>query len=203
MNTHPFWSWFTANETKLRAINTLPENDRHKLLCPFSKHLHNYSPKIGYRVIISPENQGVPTIAFSSSRKPEVRALILNLMETAPRFKDWIITASITSLADQDPNYFENEYCLNGICCKPSHIKFWALLIDPDTDQFVLGIILDFPIDDLDPELLYEIAAIILTDTLGEERFEKYIEDFIIHSATPDDEEVFELHELRQYLEDY
>lgn len=199
---NPFWSWFTANEKKLRAINRLPENDRHELLYWFSQHLHYYCPKIGHRVIIPHENQGLPTIAFSSSRDPEVRALILNLMETAPKFKDWIITASITSLSDQDPDYFESEYCLNGICCKPSDIKFWAQLADPDTHQFILGIILDFPIDKLDPIRLYEIVEIILNDTLGEERYDRHIEDFIIHPQIPENEDLFNLQDLKQYLED-
>ena len=197
-----FWPWFLANEKKLRAINTLPESNRKELLYSFSEHLKYYNPNIGYRIIIPPQNRELPTLAFSTSRDPEVRALVLNLMETAPKLKDWIITASINSLADQNPDYFEKEYCLNGICCKPSNIKFWGLSIDPNTGQFILGIIFDFPINNLDPILLYEIVVIMLIDTLGEESYDRYIEDIIIHSEIPEDEDLFELQELKLYLED-
>lgn len=201
MNAHHFWQWFLANETILRNIHSLSDKGREELLYWFSKHLEYYSPKIGYRFIIPPENQDLPTLAFSTCGDPEVGALILHLMESAPKNKDWIITAYITSLADQDPDYFEKEYCLNGICLKPSNIKFLALLIDPDTDQFILGIILDFPINKYDSDLLREIVGIILNDTLGEERFKHYIEDFIIKSQIPQDEELFELKDLKLFLE--
>lgn len=200
---NPFWSWFLANEHILRNIHSLSEKGREELLYWFAKHLEYYSPNIGYRLIIPPENQDLPTLAFSTCGDPEVRALILHLMETAPKFKDWIITASITSLADQDPDYFEKEYCLNGLCCKPSHIKFWTLLIDPETDQFILGIHLDIPTNNIDPELVHEIVAIILKDSLGDENYEHHIEDIIIHDQLPDDEEILPLKELKLYLEGY
>ena len=162
-----------------------------------------YSPKIGYRFIIPPLSQEPPTLSFSTSGDPKLRILIVQLLETAPKLPHWIITASITSLADQDPNYFEKEYCLNGLCCKPSHIKFWTLLIDPETDQFILGIHLDIPTNNIDPELVHEIVAIILNDTLGDESFERHIEDFIILDQLPDDEEILELKDLKLYLEGY
>ncbi len=204
MNTHhPFWSWFTANEKKLRTIHILSESEGNQLLYWFHQHLRYYSSKIGFQLIISTSSKKLSTLSFSTCGDYEVRQLILNLMEAAPKFPHWIISATLTSLADEDPDFFEKEYCLNGICCKPSNIKFWCHLIDPDTDQFVLGIILDFPIDDMDPELLYEIVGIILTDTLGEEQYEQYIEAFIIHSELPEDEELLELKNLKIYLEGY
>ena len=200
---HPFWSWFTANEKRLSSINTLTESEKDQLLNWFSQHLKYYSSKIGHRLIIPPEIGEPAHLAFATNGCPKDRVLVVKLMEAAPKFPHWIISATLTSLADEDPDYFEKEYCLNGICCKPSDIKFWCHLIDPDTDQFVLGIILDFPIDDMDPELLYEVVGTILTDTLGEEQYEQYIEAFIIHSELPEDEELLELKELKIYLEGY
>jgi len=182
---NPFWSWFLANEKTLRNIHSLSDKGREELFYWFSKHLEYYSPHIGYRLIIPPENQDLPTLAFSTCGDPQIRAMVLNLMEIAPKLKDWTISATLTSLVNEDPDFFEKEYCLNGICCKPSNIKFWCHLIDPDTDQFILGIILDFPIDDMDLELLYEIVAIILTDTLGEGKFERFIEDFFFKPNFP------------------
>lgn len=41
----------------------------------------------------------------------------------------------------------------------------------------------------------------ILKETLGEEQYVRYIEDIIIHSEIPEYEEIFELQELRLYLE--
>jgi len=204
MNSTHFWSWFTANEKQLRSINTLSESKKFELLYWFSQHMKYYNPQIGYRLIIPPlEYQKPAHLSFASYGDPEIRAIVLNLMEIAPKSKDWTISATLTSLANEDPDYFEKEYCLNGICCKPSDIKFWCHLIDPDTDQFVLGIILDFPIDKFDPDLLHEVVAIIITDILGEEKYEQFIEAFIIHSELPEDEELLELKELKIYLEGY
>lgn len=200
---NPFWLWFLTNEHILRNIHTLSEKGREELLYWFSKHLDYYSPNISFRIIIPPIDQDLPTLSFGASAEPEVRVLLVKLLETAPKLPNWIITASITSLADLDPNYFEKEYCLNGFCCKPSHIKFWALLNDPITDQFIFGIHLDIPTNDKDPDLVYETVVIILKDTLGDEKYERHIEDIIIQNQLPDDEEIRELKELKLYLEGY
>lgn len=175
--------------------------EKSDLLYAFVHHLQYYNPKIGYRLILASESEGIPTLAFSSRRDPDLRPVIIHLMETAPKLKDWIITASKTSLAEQYPDYFDKEYCLYGICCKPSDIRFWGLCIDSDTKESILGIVLDFPIDKLDPIRLYEVVAIILMDTLGEESYDRHIEDFIVHSQIPDDEDLFELSNLKMYLE--
>ena len=121
-------------------------------------------------------------------------------MSDAPKYENWIIAASLTSLAD-DPDYFDNEYCLNGNTLKPSNIKFWGESIDVKKKQFFLGIILDFPIDNIDPDLLRQIVCIVLIDTLGESMYNRFIEDFIVHLKIPEDEEIFELYELKMYLE--
>ncbi len=203
MKTQPFWSWFLANEKILRNIHSLSEKGREELLYWFSKHLDYYSPKIGYRFIIPHLSQEPPTLSFSTSGDPELRILIVQLLETAPKLPHWIITASITSLADQDPNYFEKEYCLNSLCCKPSQIKFWTLLIDPETDQFILAIHLHISTNNIDPDLVYETVVAILIDTLGDEKYNHHIEDIIIHNQLPVDEEILELKELKLYLEGY
>jgi len=122
-------------------------------------------------------------------------------MSDAPKYQDWIISAWLNSLADENPDYFEKEYCIEGICYKPSNIKFWGEFIVVEKVKFVLGIIFDFPIDNIEPNLLRQIVGIVLTDTLGELTYEHYIEDFIIHSETPEDEEIFELFDLKMYLE--
>lgn len=200
MKTSNFWHWFTANENKLRTIHDLTDSERTELQFWLSQHLKYYSPKIGHRLIIPPNGIEKPTLSFSICGDPEVRSLILSLMAEAPTYKNWIIAASLTSLAD-DPDYFDNEYCLNGITLKPSNIKFWGESIDVKKKQFILGIILDFPIDNIDPDLLRQIVRIVLIDTLGESTYNRYIEDFIVHLKIPEDEEIFELYELKMYLE--
>lgn len=203
MNTPPFWSWFLTNEKKLRTIHTLPENEGNQLLYWFYQHLQYYNSNIGFQLIIPTTSKELPTLSFLTYGDFEDRQPILTLIESAPKLKGWVIKASLSSLEDQYSDYFQKEYCLNGICCKPSNIKLWGLSIDPKTDLFILGIFLDFSTDKYDSDLLREVVAIILTDTLGEERFEKHIEDFCIYSKLPEDEELFELNELKQYLEDY
>src|SRR5690554_4695236 len=203
MKTPSFWLWFIANEKALRGINHLNKRKRSKLIYWFSKHLGYYNPKIGFRLIVPLENQGTPSIAFSAGENIELRPDILHLMKTAPHTKKWIITASLTSLADNDPDYFEKGNYINGIYLKPSNIKFWGLSIHPDTRQFFLGIVLDLPIAKKDENLLYEAVESILIDTLGEERYYHYIEDFCIYSELPEDEDLLSLKDLKQYLEGY
>ena len=197
-----FWSWFTANENKLRSIHNLSDCERTDLLFWLSQHLKYYSPKIGHRLIIPPEGQEPATLSFSICGDPEVRGLILNLMAEAPRYENWIISASLSSLATEDPDYFEKEYCLEGICCRPSHIKFWGEVAEVNTKQFHLGIVLNFPITHMEPTILKQIVSIILTDTLGESLYHRHIKGFTIHPQIPEDEELFELYELKLYLEE-
>ncbi len=201
MKSSNFWHWFTANEKSLRSINDLSECECTELLFWLSQHLKYYSPKIGHRLIIPPEGQEPPTLSFSTNGDPEARGLILKLMADAPNYQDWIIAASLNSLANEDPDYFEKEYCFEGICCKPSNIKFWGEFIDVEKVKFILGIIFDFHIDNIEPNFLRQIVGIVLIDTLGELIYDRYIEDFIIHSEIPEDEEIFELYDLKMYLE--
>lgn len=86
MNT--FWSWFTANENKLRSIHNLSDCERTELLFWLSQHLKYYSPKIGHRLIVDPEGKEPPTLSFSICGDPEVRGLILNLMAEAPPIRE-------------------------------------------------------------------------------------------------------------------
>src|SRR5690554_5778491 len=165
MKTPSFWLWFMANEKTLRGINHLNKRKRSKLIYWLSKHLEYYNPKIGFRLIVPYENQGTPSIAFSAGKNLEVRPHILHLMETAPITKNWIISASLTSLADNDPDNFEKANYINGIYLKPSNIRFWVLSISPNTYQFTLGIVLDFPITKKNQKLLYETVEATLIDT--------------------------------------
>ena len=202
MNTTHFWSWFTANEYKLRSLHNLYDNERTELLFWLSQHLKYYSLQIGHRLIIPQEGKEPSTLSFSICGDPEVRGLILKLMSEAPQYENWIISASLKSLANEDQDYFEKEYCLEGICCRPSNIKFWGEVAEVNTKQFILGIVLNFPITHIEPIILKAIVAIILTDTLGESLYHRHIKGFNIHTQIPEDEDLFELYELKLYLEE-
>ena len=201
MKTPSFWLWFMANEKTLKKLHSLSEKKREELMYWFSTHLDYFNPQIGYRLMIPPNSQELPTLAFTTNGDLEARKHILHLMETAPKTKDWIISATITSLAEEDPNYYEKEYCIEGVCCRQSNIKFWGELIDLNTKQLVLGIIFNFPIKEVQPDLLRQIISIVLIDTLGEQLYDRYIKDFIIYTQIPEDEDLFELYELKMYLE--
>lgn len=201
MKTPSFWQWFTANEKKLRSLHNLSMCERAELLFWLSQHLKYYSPRIGHRLTIPKNGNEPPTLSFSICGDPEVRGLILDLMAEAPSYQDWIISASLNSLAE-DPDYFEKEYCLEGICCRPSNIRFWAEVADVNTKKFILAIIFTFSISYLEATILKQLVEIILTDTLGESLYHRHIKDFKIHSQVPEKEELFPLYELKIYLED-
>ncbi|HLW31225.1 MAG TPA: hypothetical protein VKX40_03110 [Aequorivita sp.] len=201
MNTTPFWSWFQANEKKLRTIHTLPESEGNQLLYWFHQHLRYYSSKIGFQLIIATSSKKPSTLSFSTCGDYEVRQLILNLIESAPKFPNWIISAHISTLTDEEYEYFENEFRLNKINFNASSIEFWPQHIDPITNKAILGIILNFPTPQIDPKIVHQTVVEILKDTLGEKNYERYIADIIIHSDIPEDEALFELSELKQYLE--
>ena len=132
-----------------------------------------------------------------------MRQLILNLIEAAPKFPNWIISATISTLSEEESEYFENEFRLNKISCNVSNLKFWHQLIDPLTNKITLGIIPNFPTAKINPEIVHETVVGILKDFLGEVLYNRHIEDIIIHNQIPDDEEILELKELKLYLEGY
>lgn len=179
----------------------MPESEGNQLLYWFYQHLRYYSPKIGFQLIIPTSSKKLSTLSFSTCGDSEVRQLILSLIEAAPKFPNWIISATISTLSEEDSEYFENEFHLNKISGNASHLKFWRQLIDPVTNKLILGIILNFSTAKIEPEIIYSTVVGILKDTLGELLYDHYIEDFIIHSQIPEDEEIFELQELRLYLE--
>jgi len=103
MKTPAFWRWFTANENKLKQIHTLPKSGQEELLYWLNKHLEYHNPRIKPQLHISADNNGPPTLTFAVYSDHEIRASILHLLETAPPYKDWIITAS------QDENLDESS----------------------------------------------------------------------------------------------
>ncbi|QAA80806.1 hypothetical protein EI546_03265 [Aequorivita sp. H23M31] len=131
-----------------------------------------------------------------------MRQLILNLIESAPKFPNWIISATISTLSEEDSEYFENEFRINKINFNASTIEIWPQHIDPITNKATLGIVLNFPTPQIDPKIVHQTVVEILKDTLREKHYERYIADIIIHSDIPKDEALFELSELKQYLED-
>lgn len=201
MKTNLFWSWFLANEKKLRTIHTLPESEGNQLLYWFYQHLRYYSPKIGFQLIIPTSSKKLSTLSFSTCGDYEVRQLILNLIEAAPRTPNWIISATISTLSEEDSEYFENEFGLNKINCNTSNIKFWRQHIDPITNKLILGIILNFPTTKIDPEIVHSTVVEVIKENLGKNIYNLHIEEIHIHSEIPQDEKLFELRELKLFLE--
>ena len=200
MNTNIFWLWFRTNEKKLRSIHTLPESEGEQLLYWFYQHLRYYNSKIGFQIVIATSQKKQPTLSFSTWGDYKVRQLILNLIESAPKISNWIISTTIETLSDEDSEYLENEFNLNNSSFIASSLRSWIQRIDPGTNKFILGIILNFATANIHPEIVKLAVIGILKDTLGELLYDRYIEDFIIHSQIPEDEEVFELCELKPYL---
>src|SRR5690554_5160830 len=113
MNTQIFWSWFTANEKKLRTIHTIPESEGNQLLYWFHQHLRYYSPKIGFQLIISTSSKKLSTLSFSSCGDYEAHQIILNLIQSAQKIPNWIISTTIETLSEDDSEYLENEININ------------------------------------------------------------------------------------------
>jgi|SRR5690554_203210 len=199
MNTQIFWSWFTANEKKLRTIHTIPESEGNQLLYWFHQHLRYYSPKIGFQLIISTSSKKLSTLSFSSCGDYEAHQIILNLIQSAQKIPNWIISTTIETLSEDDSEYLENEININKARIT-SNLKSWIQHIDPVTNKFILEIVLNFPTAKTGPEIVHQTVVRILKEILGDYIYNHQIENIIIHSAIPKDKELFELKDLRLYL---
>jgi hypothetical protein len=98
---------------KLRTIHIISESEGNQLLYWFHQHLRYYSPKIGFQLIISTRVKKPSTFSFSTCGDYEVGQLILNLIEAAPKFPNWIISTNIKTLSEEESEYLENEFNLN------------------------------------------------------------------------------------------
>ncbi len=203
MKTNLFWSWFLANEKKLRSIHTLPESECNQLLFWFYQHLRCYSADIGFQILIKTSSKKRRTLTFSTSSDSEVHQIILNLIQSAPEIPNWIISTTIETLSEDDSEYLENEFNINKASFITSNIKSWIQHIDPVTNKFIVGIILNFQTANINPEIAHLTVVRILKETLGDYIYNHYIENIIIHNQLPNDKEVLELKELKIYLEEY
>jgi len=201
MKTPPFWRWFSANEKRLRAINTISEREKSEIQHWLSVHLKYYCSKIGHRLTIPSNPDNPARFDFSFSNEPHVRARILKLLETAPDLPNWHFSAKINALIEEYPDYYEEEYCIEGVCCKPSNLKFWVASIDEKTEKLILGITPNFPIDTIDPDALHQVVNTILIDTIGEFLYKRFILKFNIHSHSPQEVKLLGGYELNLYLE--
>ncbi len=203
MNTNLFWSWFLANEKKLRFIHKLPEIEGQQLLFWFYQHLRCYSADIGFEILITTSSKKRRTLTFSTGGDSEAHQIILNLIESAPKIPNWIISTTIETLSEDDSEYLENEFNINKASFITSNIKAWIQHIDPVTNKFIVGVVLNFPTANITPELTLQTVIRILKEILGDYIYNHHIENIIIHNLIPNDKEVFVLKDLKLYLEGY
>ncbi|QAA80856.1 hypothetical protein EI546_03535 [Aequorivita sp. H23M31] len=130
-----------------------------------------------------------------------MRQLILSLIESALKFPNWIISTIIETLSEDDSEYLENEFNINKASFITSNIKSWIEHIDPVTNKFMLGIVLNFPTAKTGREIVHQTVVRILKETLGDYIYNHQIENIIIHNQLPNDKEVLELKELKLFLE--
>ncbi|SDX33455.1 hypothetical protein [Aequorivita viscosa] len=203
MNTNLFWSWFLANEKKLRSIHTLPEIEGKQLLFWFYQYLRCYSADIGFQILIKTSSKKRRTLTFFTSGDSEAHQIISNLIQSAPKIPNWIISTTVETLSEDDSEYLENEFNINKASFITSNIKSWIQHIDPVTNKLIVGIILNFPTANINPEIAHLTVVRILKEILGDYIYNHRIENIIIHNQLPNDKKVFELRELKLYLEGY
>lgn len=201
--TH-FWKWFLEHKNKLKNLMSLNHKEQKHYMFWLDWHLQFYFPGLDY-ILIYPKKQK-QKVHFIITAKGNLKLfkMALELEKTAPKLRDWKITAIIKPLPDIDDRQAgeDQPYIIQDIILKASELKFIPIEYDGKTKIDIIVYLKNFTIYAHNKNLL-TIISIMQQDLLGEKAMEKN-SNLVQLAQMPqqEDNQLIYLYDLQLYLED-
>lgn len=147
-NTAHFWKWFRDHKNKLKAMPTLSLPNQKHYTYWLNWHLQFYFPGIDYILIYPKKNKQKVHFIITAKGNLELFKMALELEKTAPKLRDWKITALIKPQPDIDDRQAgeDQSYIMQDITLKTSELKFIPIQYDGKTKVDIIIYLKNFTI---------------------------------------------------------
>lgn len=198
-----FWNWFQDNNQTIRnLINETPKNQKH--ICFWiNKNLSYYCKEIDFMIVFPKKGNTKSELIITANGNPEYFNQVIDLVDSAPKLKNWKFTAFIqpTERIDKIIEGFDEPYIFHEITLKASELKFSPLNFDEETKKLDITVYLKNHKIHCNTKTWKQAIFIILQDLLGEKSLYQNI-NFVQLAQMPNNiEELIELYELQLYID--
>ncbi|RZK00117.1 MAG: hypothetical protein EOO46_21290 [Flavobacterium sp.] len=198
-----FWEWIRYNEQTLRNLRNEKPAVQKMFIYWLDKHLHNYCEQLE-SILMFPANENEPTqLVISASGNPQYFDQVTNLIENAPKLRNWKFVAFIQpsqSIEEMEAG-LDKPYVFKDIELKASELKFMPFQYDDMQKINMIVYLKNFTIHCTNKNLL-SVVFIIMQDIVGEKSLFENV-NFVELAQMPEEEskEIIYLHHLQFYID--
>ncbi len=201
-NSTSFWTYFTANQLTIANILNEPDATYQKINTQLERRLKNYCHHLDYLLFFPKRPREKPQIIITANGNPLYFKYVENLVNAAPKIKNWQIKAFLQPTAEIEKmkQGLDEPYVFCDLVLKTSELKFAPL--NPDEKKKKLDIIVylkDYTIY-CDNKILLEAVFMILYDLLGEKSMVEDLNFVQLGQLPEDTKNLTELYELQEYI---
>jgi len=201
--TTSFWSYFTTNQKTIANLQNEPDSTYRTINTQLERKLKNYCHHLDYLLFFPKRKTEKPQIIITANGNPLYFSYVENLVNAAPKIKNWQIKAFLhpTAEIEKMKQGLDEPYVFCDLVLKSSELKFAPL--NPNDQKKKLDIIVylkDYTIY-CDNSILLEAVFLILYDLLGEKSMVDDL-NFVQLGQMPEEKNnLIELYELQEYID--
>jgi hypothetical protein len=199
-----FWTWFRDNQKHLRNFTSLSPKLQKHFCFWLGWHLNHYAKGVSFVLTFPESTDHKVELILTAQGNPEYYEKVELLAATAPKLKDWKITAFMQATADLEEmiNGDDTPFVYKGISLKASEIKFEAFIYSNTKKIDLLIYIRHETIEDDYQDLMY-MVYLIVESLLGEKFLYENIDHMELEPMPEkqDDEVMIALYDLKGFIE--
>ena len=203
-----FWNWFQDNNQTIKnLINETPLTQKH-ITFWLSKNLSYYCPEIDF-ILVFPinnnnnNNNNKSELILTANGNPEYFNQIINLVDNAPKLKNWKFTAFIqpTDRIEEIMKGLDDPYIFHEMTLKASELTFFPVEYHELSRK--LDIVVFFKSYNLycDTKTLQQAIFIIMQDIVGEKFLYQNINLVQLAQAPDNKEGLIHLYDFQLFLD--
>ncbi len=201
--TTTFWTFFTTNQKTIANLQNEPDSTYKRINTQLEKKLKNYCHHLDYLLFFPKRKTEKPQIIITANGNPLYFSYVENLVNAAPKIKNWQIKAFLQPTAEIEKmkQGLDEPYVFCDVVLKSSELKFAHLY--PNDQKKKLDIIVylkDYTIY-CDSQIVLEAIFMILYNLLGEKSMVEDLNFVQLGQMPEDDSALVHLYELQEYID--
>jgi hypothetical protein len=200
-----FWNWFQDNQQTIYNLQTETSKNRKYISFWITKHLNYYSPGIEFVISFPKKPNKSATLTITANGNPEYFNAVTNLIDQAPKIKNWTFEAFIQPKENLELFSEERDhpFIFQDLTIKASQARFLPLDCNETCDKFNIIVYLKNYNIHCNTHNWKEALYIIMQSIFGEKFTLKHLSFVQLAQYPDDDSEAIELYLLENYIDHF